>query len=391
MLKNSTPDMPSTEPLALYIHWPFCRKKCPYCDFNSHVRETIEHEKWLSSYISELTWIQEQVNIRPLTSIFFGGGTPSLMPPELVEKLLNSAASLFGFSNEIEITLEANPTSVEAANFKALKQAGINRVSLGVQSLKDEALQFLGREHSAKEALKAVELAQSVFNRTNFDLIYALPEQTLKQWETELNEALNYIQGHASLYQLTIEPGTQFFHHHKSGKFTMPEDTLSADFYELTQEIMESHGLPAYEISNHAASGEASRHNVNYWRGGEYIGIGPGAHGRVKIENKRTATVARRSPEKWLKTVAESQHGYETLASLNTTEQIQERLMMGLRLVEGFDTTPRLATDCWTEDLLISLQTEGLINIEKNKIIPSLQGRLVLNNLKSYLLNHYAM
>lgn len=271
---------------ALYIHWPFCKAKCPYCDFNSHVREGVDVARWQSAMLRELATMAAWMPDAKLSSIFFGGGTPSLMPPQLVGALIEQAEKLLGFEDGIEMTLEANPTSVEAAKFQGFRDAGVNRVSLGVQSLRAENLRFLGREHSADEALKAVDLARGLFDRYSFDLIYALPNQSAAAWETELREALAYAGEHLSLYQLTIEPNTAFHHdYHVKKQFALPKDTLARELFLLTQEVMEGAGMPAYEISNHARAGQESRHNLTYWRGGAYLGVGAGAHGRIFSAN----------------------------------------------------------------------------------------------------------
>lgn len=318
---------------ALYIHWPFCAKKCPYCDFNSHVRVSVDVAEWEAALLADMRAEAAVAGGDSLTSIFFGGGTPSLMPPVLVSKLLEEAQVLWGFSPHIEITLEANPSSVEAANFADLALAGINRVSLGVQSLEDETLQWLGRLHGAEEALKALEVAQTCFDRVSFDLIYALPDQTPDQWEAQLNRALAFGTSHLSLYQLTIEPGTRFETDVRLGRFTPLDDDRAADLYALTQHLTGTAGLPAYETSNHARPGEESRHNLTYWRYQDYAGIGPGAHGR----RGGFATVRHKKPENFLKAVSERGHGIAEQTMLSQDEQISEALLMGLRLVEGID------------------------------------------------------
>jgi len=318
---------------ALYIHWPFCAKKCPYCDFNSHVRVSVDVAEWEAALLADMRAEAAVAGGDSLTSIFFGGGTPSLMPPVLVSKLLEEAQVLWGFSPHIEITLEANPSSVEAANFADLALAGINRVSLGVQSLEDETLQWLGRLHGAEEALKALEVAQTCFDRVSFDLIYALPDQTPDQWEAQLNRALAFGTSHLSLYQLTIEPGTRFETDVRLGRFTPLDDDRAADLYALTQNLTGTAGLPAYETSNHARPGEESRHNLTYWRYQDYAGIGPGAHGR----RGGFATVRHKKPENFLKAVSERGHGIAEQTMLSQDEQISEALLMGLRLVEGID------------------------------------------------------
>ncbi|WP_120078575.1 radical SAM family heme chaperone HemW [Aurantiacibacter odishensis] len=318
---------------ALYIHWPFCLAKCPYCDFNSHVRESVEVDAWQSALLADLRHEAEVAGGEPLHSIFFGGGTPSLMPPALVETLLAEAEKLWGFAPGIELTLEANPSSVEAANFAALATAGVNRVSLGLQSLDDSALTFLGRLHNAAEGLKALDTAQAVFDRVSFDLIYALPDQTESHWRDQLSRALGFGTGHLSLYQLTIEPGTRFATDVRRGGFTPLDDDRAADLFALTRELTEAAGLPPYEISNHARPGEESRHNLTYWRYEDYAGIGPGAHGR----RGGLATLRHKKPENWLDAVARNGHGLKEERALVRGEQASEALLMGLRLAEGVD------------------------------------------------------
>lgn len=375
----------NTRTHALYIHWPFCRKKCPYCDFNSHVRETVDEPAWHHALLAELNWYADQADTRPISSIFFGGGTPSLMPPTIAEALINQAEKHFGFTHDCEITLEANPTSAEMAKLSDLRQAGVNRLSLGVQSLDDNALAFLGREHSAAEAMQAFDSVGKLFDRYSFDLIYALPDQTLLEWEQELKRGLNHAGDHLSLYQLTIEQGTQFYHHHQSGKLVMPEESLLADFYDLTQSIMDAHQMPAYEISNHAKVAQKARHNVHIWRGGSYLGIGPGAHGRMETANgDRHATYNLRSPEAWLEAVKSGGHGNEIMRNLPQDERREERILMGLRLREGL----RLSPENWPATYLEALVNEGLIHTNPSRIIPTAQGRMVLNSLTAGLVEH---
>ncbi len=318
---------------ALYIHWPFCLQKCPYCDFNSHVRDEVDHARWQAALIADMRAEAELAATEALESVFFGGGTPSLMPPALVEALLAEAERLWGFTPGIEISLEGNPSSVEAANYAALASAGVNRASLGLQSLHDETLHFLGRLHDAQEGLKALEVAQRHFNRVSFDLIYALPGQTPAQWQADLARALSFGTGHMSLYQLTIEPGTRFETMVRRGEFVPLDDDAAADLYELTQELTRAAGLPAYEISNHARPGEESRHNLVYWRYGDYIGIGPGAHGR----RGGMATQRHRKPENWLAAVEARGSGCQLEQAISRSEQASEALLMGLRLAEGLD------------------------------------------------------
>lgn len=316
---------------ALYIHWPFCLKKCPYCDFNSHVRNGVDHSLWEKSLLGDMRHEHAVADIGPLTSIFFGGGTPSLMPPELVERLLAQAEALWGFDPSIEITLEANPSSVEAGNFAALSVAGVNRVSLGLQSLDDEALGFLGRLHSVGESLVALDVAQSCFQRVSCDLIYARPGQSADQWAAELERAMGFGTSHLSLYQLTIEPGTRFATDVRRGVFEPLADDPAADLFALTQDLTAAAGLPAYEVSNHAAPGEESRHSLTYWRYEDYIGIGPGAHGR----RGGFATQRHKKPENWLHAIEEQGNGLSEERPLNASEAAAEALMMGLRLREG--------------------------------------------------------
>ena len=319
---------------ALYIHWPYCLAKCPYCDFNSHVRNSPDIAEWRAALLADMRFEHAQTGSeQSLTSIFFGGGTPSLMPPSLVADLLNEAERLWGFDGAIEITLEANPSSVEAANFADLAAAGVDRVSLGVQSLRDEALRFLGRLHGAEEALKALDVAQRHFGRVSIDLIYARPGQSESDWQAELGEALALGTRHMSLYQLTIEPSTRFATDVRRGVFDPLDDDRAADLFALTRAMTDAAGLPAYEISNHASPGEESRHNLTYWRYQDYVGIGPGAHGR----RCDTATVRHRKPENYLAAAAKQEHGIAEARGLETAEQASEALLMGLRLAEGID------------------------------------------------------
>ncbi len=325
--------------LGIYIHWPFCKSKCPYCDFNSHVRASVDEQRFAQAYLRELEYMASLAakNAR-VVSVFFGGGTPSLMPPSLVEKLLQKIADLWNISDQLEVTLEANPTSSEAANFQAFRNAGVNRLSLGIQSLDENALRFLGREHSAREAINAIQLAQKIFPRYSFDLIYARPEQTLSDWQTELKAALNYVDEHFSLYQLTIENGTGFAKDYAKGIFTLPEEDIAIDLYNATSELLANKGLYAYEISNYAKPSAQCRHNLLYWRGEAYIGIGAGAHGRLcDAQNEWRATNTQKTPERWLEQVERLGHGLEDNILLDAKERAEERLIMGLRLQEGVD------------------------------------------------------
>lgn len=324
---------------GVYVHWPFCAAKCPYCDFNSHVhRGEFDEAAYVEAYKREIAYFARQTPGRLVQSVFFGGGTPSLMDPASVEAILTAIADSWEMDDRAEITLEANPTSVEANRFRGYRSAGVNRVSLGVQSLRPGPLAELGRRHSVDEAIAAVRLAQSIFPRSSFDLIYARPHQTLDDWQDELTEALWLAeQGHISLYQLTIEQGTRYYDLFRAGKLKMPSEDLSADFFDMTQDLTNKAGLPAYEISNHARPGQESRHNLIYWRYGEYAGIGPGAHGRLLINNQRHATATEKMPFEWQKRVLSRGHGMVVDDILTWEEEGDELLVMGLRLREGID------------------------------------------------------
>jgi putative oxygen-independent coproporphyrinogen III oxidase len=323
---------------GVYVHWPFCLSKCPYCDFNSHVRrEPIDEQRFLRAFHREIATTAERVRDRTVSSIFFGGGTPSLMQPSTIAGILNSIARQWRVASDVEITLEANPTSVEATRFRGYRAAGVNRVSLGVQALDDRALAELGRMHTAREALDAVAIARSVFDRYSFDLIYARPGQQPNDWANELKTALAEAGEHLSLYQLTIEADTPYAALHKAGKLKTPDDDLARTLYDTTLEICATHGLPAYEISNHARPGAECRHNLVYWRGQEYAGIGPGAHGRLDIDGARHATATEKRPETWLTRVEAEGHGLITDDELTSEERGDEFLLMGLRLAEGIE------------------------------------------------------
>jgi oxygen-independent coproporphyrinogen-3 oxidase len=322
---------------ALYVHWPFCLSKCPYCDFNSHVRERVDAARWQRAYLAELERAAAETRGRTLTSVFFGGGTPSLMPPETAAAILARAGELWPAAPDIEITLEANPGASDAERFRAFREAGINRISIGVQSLDDAALRFLGRRHGVAEALAAVERAAAIFPRFSFDLIYARPGHTVAAWRDELARALAFAGEHLSVYQLTIEPGTAFHTAHQRGDFALPDDDTAADLYEATRDLLGAAGLPAYEISNHARPGAESRHNLTYWRYGDYAGIGPGAHGRLTLGGEKFATRQYRAPETWLERVERHGGGEAERARLSAAERGREMLLMGLRLAEGVD------------------------------------------------------
>jgi oxygen-independent coproporphyrinogen-3 oxidase len=323
----------SGAPLALYVHWPFCVSKCPYCDFNSHVRDAVDQQLWRDALLADLAFEAARLPGRRLASIFFGGGTPSLMPPATVAAIIDAATGFWPAEPGIEITLEANPSSVEAARFADLAAAGVNRVSLGLQALDDQALVFLGRAHGVDEGLAALATAQRHFGRVSFDLIYARPDQSLSAWEAELDRAIGFGTEHLSLYQLTIEPGTRFATLAAKGALTLPDEDLAADLWETTQARTAAAGLPLYEVSNHARPGAESRHNLTYWRYRDYAGVGPGAHGR----REGIATFRRKKPENWLAAVERNGHGTESEVALTPAERVTEALVMGLRMREGID------------------------------------------------------
>lgn len=320
---------------GLYVHWPFCLSKCPYCDFNSHVRESVEQSRWRAALLRELDHAAAGSAGRRLTSIFFGGGTPSLMAPETAAAVIERAAALWCLDPGAEITLEANPTSAEAAAFRGFRAAGVNRLSLGVQALEDDALRALGREHGAAEALAALRRARQIFPRVSFDLIYARPGQSRAAWRAELSRALEEGPDHLSVYQLTIEPGTAFHAAQRRGELIVPDEETAAALFDATQALLEAAGLPAYEVSNHARPGQASRHNLTYWRYGDYLGVGPGAHGRITRRGRKLATRRHRAPEAWLRLVETQGHGTREEAELDRELRLAEMVMMGLRLSEG--------------------------------------------------------
>lgn len=416
-VKAQTPQHVRGDNLAVYIHWPFCKSKCPYCDFNSHVRDTVEQDRWKSALLKELDYMASHVKDHTVTSIFFGGGTPSLMPPGTAQALIDRVHALWPVAHNMEITLEANPTSVETDTFKDFKAAGINRVSLGVQSFRDEELKFLGRGHSVKEALKAIDSARSIFERYSFDLIYARPNQTVADWEKELYQALHYIDSHMSLYQLTIEENTAFHHAYKNGGFTLPDEETSERLYRLTEEMMADRGLTAYEVSNYAKPNQESRHNMSYWQGDDYIGAGPGAHGRLTISRSRCepagsrmehssglarsadrdiatriATATLKSPERWLSQVEQAGHATDIWHEIDREQEIEERVMMGLRIKNGicyedfgqrhgYDLRDHI--DLSRRDFYIR---QGLLENDANALRTTLNGRLLLNRLTAELL-----
>ena len=363
--------------MALYVHWPFCVSKCPYCDFNSHVRARVDQDAWRTALLADLAHEAALTPGRTLTSIFFGGGTPSLMPPETVAALIDAAAGHWRAAPDLEITLEANPSSVEAARFADLAAAGVDRVSLGLQSLDPAALRFLGRAHDVDEGLAALATAQRAFRRVSFDLIYALPGQSAAAWDAELARALGFGTGHLSLYQLTVEPGTRFAALAAKGELAEADPDHGATLYELTQAMTAAAGLPAYEVSNHARPGQESRHNLTYWRYGSYAGIGPGAHGR------RTghATQRHRKPENWLAAVARNGHGTQEELPIPPDEQARETLLMGLRLAEGVDLARPGLRDSLDDHAVAQLTREGLLTLADDRLRATPAGTLVLNSL----------
>ncbi len=376
------------DPLALYVHWPFCVSKCPYCDFNSHVRAEVDQAAWRSALVADLRHEAALLPERRLGSIFFGGGTPSLMPPETVAAVIAAAEDAWGFADDIEITLEANPSSVEAARFADLAAAGVNRVSLGLQALDDAALTFLRRAHDVDEGLAALATAQAHFRRVSFDLIYARPDQSLADWEAELARAIGFGTDHLSLYQLTIEPGTRFATEAAAGRITVPDEYRAADLFEATAAMTDAAGIPAYEVSNHARAGAESRHNLTYWRYRDYAGIGPGAHGR----HGGMATVRHKKPENWMSAVARNGHGTESEEALSPDMRRTEAMLMGLRLRNGVDlgriaklgeTTIDNVID---QSALATLQREGLLLRNGDWLSATPAGMLVLNGVLAALL-----
>jgi oxygen-independent coproporphyrinogen-3 oxidase len=378
--------------MGVYVHWPFCKSKCPYCDFNSHVRDGVEQARWRDALLKELEHAAREAPGRRVETIFFGGGTPSLMAPETVAAVIERTRSLWDCASQVEITLEANPTSVEAGRFAALAEAGINRVSLGVQALDNAALEFLGREHSADEALEALDTARRHFARFSFDLIYARPGQTPEAWAQELERALGLAGEHLSLYQLTIERGTRFFTDYARGAFVLPDEEASAAMFEATQARLAAAGLPAYEISNHAHPGAACRHNLIYWRYQDYVGIGPGAHGRFAEGEAKRATRRASGPEAWLEAVERTGHGTAESSVVAGQDMVEEALMMGLRLADGIDRAtfasitgadPVAALD---EARLAPLVKAGFLEVAPDCFRATAAGRQRLNALLARLI-----
>ncbi|MDJ1009457.1 MAG: radical SAM family heme chaperone HemW [Paracoccaceae bacterium] len=369
---------------GLYVHWPFCQSKCPYCDFNSHVAAAVDETAWRQALVSEVYRVGAELGRRPLTSIFFGGGTPSLMDAATVGAIVDAATEAFSPSNALETTLEANPSSVETGRFLGYRTAGVNRVSLGVQALDDTALRALGRLHTAAEARAALDIAMANFDRVSFDLIYARQHQSLSAWEAELAEALAVGTDHLSLYQLTIEPGTAFGERFARGRLRgLASDDLGAEMFEVTQAMTEAAGRPAYETSNHARSGAECMHNLIYWRSGDYAGIGPGAHGRITVGGQRVATEAARAPGAWLDAVRTRGSGEVLREGIPATEQLEERLMMGLRLVEGIGLDQLEGLD---QDRVSQLRADGWIEPDKDRLRVTPAGRPLLNAVLRELL-----
>jgi putative oxygen-independent coproporphyrinogen III oxidase len=374
---------------GVYVHWPFCTAKCPYCDFNSHVRAAIDEDGWVDGIVSELEWVAANQSDRPVVeTIFFGGGTPSLMTGKSVGRILQKIAALWPMANDPEITLEANPASADASRFADYRAAGVNRVSLGVQALNDADLKKLGRLHDTAEAKAALKMAMSIFSRVSLDLIYARPGQTDAAWRDELKQALAFGTDHLSLYQLTIEAETPYALLHKGGQLQIPDEDLAAELYETTQELTQAAGLPAYEISNHARPGQESRHNLIYWRYGDYAGVGPGAHGRTNLSGQRIATAAIKLPERWRDTVARNGHGFSEMTPVSHDEGSREHLLMNLRLAEGIDLAAYEAR--WGAGLdaakIAALVEQGFLTHENKRLTATPSGRLLLNRVIEELL-----
>jgi oxygen-independent coproporphyrinogen-3 oxidase len=367
---------------GLYLHWPFCQSKCPYCDFNSHVATSIDQSRWKQAYLAEIDRLGAETPGRILNSVFFGGGTPSLMEPDLVAAIIERIRATWPMSNDPEITLEANPGSIEAGRFRGFRDGGVNRISMGMQAMNDADLRRLGRLHTAAEARQAFDIARSCFDRVSFDLIYARQDQTLADWKAELRQAIDLAVDHLSLYQLTIEEGTAFGDRRaRGGLLGLPDDDLSADMYALTQEVCDAAGMPAYEVSNHARPGSESRHNLIYWRGGDYVGIGPGAHGRMTLDGTRWATEAPKAPGAWLALVEAGKAGERPRTALSTMDRAEEYLLMSLRLVEGMEISryETMADRPLDRVRLADLDALGLARAVGDRVQVTAAGRMVLN------------
>ena len=380
--------------IGLYIHWPFCLSKCPYCDFNSHVVDSVDHSRWEKALVNELTFLSRNQNQKKLTSIFFGGGTPSLMRPETVFEVIETAKKLWGVQQPIEITLEANPSSIEYQTFSSFKQAGINRISLGIQAFDNKALSFLGRSHDRLDAVNALEAAHKSFDKVSFDLIYARPQQTIKSWLLELGQALDLAGEHMSVYQLTIEKGTAFYSQYKNGEFEMPSSETAGDFYEVTNERLSSAGLQNYEVSNYAQLGSECQHNMIYWRSEDYLGVGPGAHSRLTDKRgERRATRSLTAPFSWLKEVETNGHALVEQTILSISEQLTETIMMGLRLKEGVSLkklnklTGKTLNQLFDAEALYLLKKEDYLRADKFYLRATDSGRQRLNGVVRCLLD----
>ncbi|SHJ03850.1 radical SAM family heme chaperone HemW [Wenxinia saemankumensis] len=372
---------------ALYLHWPFCQAKCPYCDFNSHVVAAVDQDRWAAAFETEIARVRDETGPRRLSSIYFGGGTPSLMEPRTVERILSAARVAWSFANDIEITLEANPTSIEAGRFRGYREAGVDRVSIGVQALDDRDLRALGRRHDAAEALAAIETGRAIFDRVSFDLIYARQDQSLAAWEAELARALALGPDHLSLYQLTIEPGTAFGARFAAGGLHgLPGEDLAADLWDTTQEMTDAAGLPAYEVSNHARPGQESRHNRVYWTGGDYAGIGPGAHGRLTLDGIRHATESHMAPGAWIGAVERAGSGYSAQVALDGEEIFGEALLMGLRIREGIAETRLGGADPGFAGRVAELEGLGMVTRQGGRLRATDAGRPLLNEILRRLL-----
>jgi putative oxygen-independent coproporphyrinogen III oxidase len=370
------------QPFGIYIHWPYCASKCPYCDFNSQVRQPVNEDRYLAAALKELSFYAELTIGRTVSSIFFGGGTPSLMQPETTARLLRAVSAHWAIASDVEISMEANPSSVDTGRFAEYRAAGVNRLSLGVQALADEALRFLGRTHTVAEARTAVDIAKAHFDRISFDMIYARPGQNITEWRAELTEALTLAPGHLSLYQLTLEPGTALFRQEQAGKFTLPNSEDAAALYTLTNEVCAEAGFAAYEVSNYARPGQEAQHNLLYWRYGEYVGIGPGAHGRIVTACLRQAFAAESDPERWASLVEHTGNGLATREALTRLEEAQEMLLMGMRLTEGVPLYSLAERTGYTieSNAIQRLVDYGFLKPENaDALATTSDGRLVLN------------
>lgn len=389
--RSKTSSQSASSSFGLYIHWPFCASKCPYCDFNSHVNEHVDQNEWREALLQDLAYVGNQTKGRRLTSVFFGGGTPSLMPPKTTQALIDALSTYWELDAHLEISLEGNPNSIEVDKYRAFKSAGINRVSVGIQSLRQPSLSFLGRLHTSSESKRALEITRSLFDKSSFDLIYALPGQTLKEWEAELKDALELAQGHLSLYQLIIEPGTAFFTRHQRGEFSLPAEDVSADMFSLTTQIMQEHGYEHYEVSNFAKPSHRCRHNLTYWHYDDYVCVGPGAHGRVNLEGKKYAVRNHRAPDVYLEHVRKNGHGQKLSESITQSDQIIEHLMMNLRLNDGIsirDFHQKHGVDLvslWPDSLLQSLKRESLISYSASTFRVTPEGMIKLDGILKIL------